>query len=87
MTTVASRNLHVPLPETLYKLLRKEAEETNRPATVLAREAIEGWLRRRRKAKIHQSITAYASQFSGTESDLDPELESASLKHLMDRDS
>ena len=85
MTTTA-RNLHVPLPEDLYKLLKTEAEQTKKPATVLARQAIEGWLRRQQKTKIHQAITAYASKFAGTESDLDPALESASIKHLLDNE-
>lgn len=78
------RNLHVPLSESIYKLLRTEAEQTKKPATVLARQAIEGWLRRRQRAKIHQAVTAYASKFAGTEADLDPVLESASMEHIVD---
>jgi hypothetical protein len=44
------KNLHVPLPGDLYTELREEAQRTKRPATKLAREAIELWLKQRRKA-------------------------------------
>ena len=39
------KNFHVPLPEQTYTRLRAEAERTQAPATALAREAIEWWLR------------------------------------------
>lgn len=84
MTETHLRNLHVPLSENIYKLLRTEAEQTKKPATVLARQAIEAWLRRRQRAKTHQAVTAYASKFAGTETDLDTELESASIEHIVD---
>ena len=83
MTTATSRNLHVPLSESLYKLLRTEADQEKKPATVLARQAIENWLQRRQRVKVHQAVASYASKFAGTESDLDPALESASLEHLL----
>lgn len=73
------------MPEDLYKLLRTEAEQAKKPATVLARQAIESWLKRRKKVKTHEAITAYASKFAGTESDLDHELELASIEHLTDK--
>jgi len=38
------KNFHLPLPEHTYALLRAEAEQTQVPATVLAREAIDSWL-------------------------------------------
>src|SRR5690242_11014571 len=39
------KNFHLPLPEQTYALLREEAERTQLPATTLAREAIDAWLR------------------------------------------
>jgi predicted transcriptional regulator len=39
------RNFHLPLPEETYDRLRRAAERSKEPATALAREAIECWLR------------------------------------------
>jgi hypothetical protein len=39
------RNFHLPLPERTYALLRAEAERARVPATTLAREAIDAWLK------------------------------------------
>jgi hypothetical protein len=74
------RNFHLPLPESVYQALRDEAERLRRPATVLAREAIEGWLRERRRTSVKEAIAAYATRQSGTAADLDPLLEGASLE-------
>ena len=47
------KNFHLLLPEETYTQLRTEAERTQVPATALAREAIEFWLRERlRKARL-----------------------------------
>ncbi len=78
------RNLHVPLPDDVYARLRSEADRSGRPATVLAREAIRTWLRRRRKIARHEAITAYAARWAGSSLDLDPELEAAGLEHWLD---
>ena len=50
-----------------------------RPATVIAREAIEARLRERRRASARASIAAYATKHAGAATDLDPDLEGASL--------
>ena len=76
------RNLHVPLPEGLYRQLRAEAERTQRPATDLAREAIDRWLLEERRATLHDEIARYAAAAAGTESDLAPDLEAAAIEHL-----
>lgn len=76
----AVRNFHLPLPERLYRRLREVAEETNRPATVVARYAIESWLRQQRKAALREAVAAYATAVAGSREDLDPELESAALQ-------
>lgn len=80
MNRTALRNFHVPLPETLYRKLRHEAEETKQPATAVARYAIETWLRQRKKAALREAIAAYAAAVAGSEADLDSELEAASLE-------
>ena len=75
----AVRNFHLPLPEPTYRRLREAARQAKQPATVLARSAIESWLRHERKVMLHEAIATYATRMSGTGADLDPELEAASL--------
>ena len=81
----ALRNFHIPLPEGLYRKLRDEAEEIQQPATVVARRAIEAWLRGRRKAVLREAIATCAAGSAGTLADLDPDLEAASLEQWRKR--
>jgi len=76
------RNFHLPLPEQIYTLLRAEAERTRVPATTLAREAIDSWLKDQARKARHDAIAAYAAEVAGTELDLDRDLESAGIDHL-----
>ena len=78
----ALRNLHVPLPEPLYRRLRAGAEKSGRPATDLAREAITRWLAEEDRQRLREAIQDYARGAAGTRDDLDPSLEAASLEHL-----
>ena len=82
MAKTRVRNFHLPLPEELYHRLRSQAAAAGQPATVVARHAIEAWLRQRRRSAIHEAIAAYATKAAGTLDDLDPALEAASLEHL-----
>ena len=82
----AMKNLHVPLPEELYRELRGEAQRSGRPATEIARSAIECWLQERRKAEIYEAVAAYAAQWAGTSADLDPDLEAAAVECLLATD-
>jgi hypothetical protein len=79
----AMKNFHLPLPEPTYSRLRAEAERTQIPATALAREAIDSWLRHRLRNARHQAIAAYAGEMAGSRLDLDPVLESAGIEHLV----
>lgn len=79
-TNEATRNFHVPLPPRLYEALQEEAAASRRPATALAREAIETWLRERRRAAVHEAVATYATKHAGTAVDLDPALEAAALE-------
>jgi hypothetical protein len=83
------RNFHLPLPEEVYMDLKTQAEQMKRPATSVAREAIEAWLRHCRKVARHQAISEFAKEFAGSEYDLDSQLEAAGVDHLTsaDRDS
>jgi hypothetical protein len=74
------RNFHLPLPEDIYQELRDEATAMKQPATTLARRAIEDWLRERRKVALREAIAAYATEHAGSDADLDPALEAASLE-------
>lgn len=76
------KNFHLPLPEQTYSQLRAEAERAQVPATTLAREAIDMWLRYQARKARHDAIAAYAAEMAGTVLDLDPELESAGIEHL-----
>jgi hypothetical protein len=77
------RNFHLPLPDNVYRDLREEAERSSQPATALARQAIEIWLRHRRKSARHEAIAALAAEHAGSPLDLDLDLEAASVDHLL----
>ncbi len=77
------RNFHLPLPERTYTDLRAEAERARVPATALAREAIDCWLREQMRKARRDRIAAYAAEMAGTDLDLDPDLETAGLDHLV----
>ena len=81
------RNFHLPLPDPLYQSLRKQAERLKRPATGLAREAIESWLRQRHREALREAISDYAARHAGSDIDLDEELEAASIEHLLNDES
>jgi hypothetical protein len=74
------RNFHLPLPEPTYRRLRDAAERTKQPATTLARQAIETWLRQHRRSMVREEIARYAVETAGSREDLDEELEAASLE-------
>jgi hypothetical protein len=74
------KNFHLPLPERTYTELRTEAQHAQLPTTTLAREAIELWLRAKKKAARHREIATYAAAMAGTELDLDVALESAAVE-------
>lgn len=77
------RNFHLPLPERTYALLRAEAERAQLPATTIAREAIDAWLKDLMRKARHEAIAGYAARMAGTKLDLDTELESAGIEHLV----
>jgi predicted transcriptional regulator len=78
----AVRNFHLPLPEPLYRRLQDVAVRANRPATAVARYAIDSWLRQQCRTAVKEAIAAYAADAAGSHEDLDPALEAASLDAL-----
>lgn len=79
----AMKNFHLPLPESTYEALRIEAQRAKRPATTVARAAIELWLRARKKAARHRAVAAYSAEMGGTTFDLDHQLEAAAVELLL----
>jgi hypothetical protein len=78
------KNFHLPLPDQVYDELKMEAQRSRLTATSMARHAIQTWLAARKKATRRQAIAAYAAEMGGTEFDLDPQLEAASLELLFE---
>ena len=80
------KNFHLPLPDETYSHLRAEAERMQVPATTLARQALDWWLREQFRRARQDAIAAYAAEVAGTRLDLDSELESAAIEHLLKSD-
>ena len=80
-------NLHVPMPGELHNKLRQAAARLGKPATVVVREAIEIHLRSLQKQAIDLEISDWAREMSGTDYDLDKELETASVEFLLNEAS
>ena len=77
------KNFHLPLPDQTYADLRAQAERMQVPATTLAREAVNWWLRQQFRKARQEAIAAYAAEMAGTDLDLDSGLESAAIEHLV----
>ncbi len=83
MTKTTLRNLHVPLPDLTYMKLRIEAKRTHRPATEIAREAIDRWLAEQHRLQVHDSVMEYALDIAGSPADLDEQLEAAGIESFL----
>ena len=83
MGAKAKRNLHVPLSGDRHERLRVEAARSRRPATIVARDAIEAWIDARERLAVHEAIADYAREEAGSLADLDPTLENAATEHLI----
>jgi len=78
------KNFHLPLPEDLYGDLRARAERSSVTATTLARQALEEWLRQKRRSHLRRAIETCAAEVAGSPDDLDEGLESAAAARLLD---
>jgi hypothetical protein len=83
MKSQTMKNFHLPLPEETYAHLRAEAERLRVPATALAREAVDCWLKQQFRQARQEAIASYAAEMAGTSLDLDSDLESAAVEHLV----
>lgn len=77
------RNLHVPLRLEEYETLISECRRSGRPATQVAREAIEWWIEHRQRLEREESLAAYVEKVAGTSGDLDPALEKAGIEVML----
>lgn len=82
MKTVSMHNFHLPLPADVYEGLRDAARRLSVPATQLARQAVEEWVRQQRVNAVHEELASYAQAYAGTTADLDEPLEGAAIEHL-----
>jgi hypothetical protein len=82
MRDAKARNFHLPLSEGLYDRLRGEAQKRGRPATAIARQALEAWFAQQRRTELHEAIAEYARREAGGSADLDRELEESGLESL-----
>lgn len=80
------RHVHVPIPMEMHARLKAESKRCGQPTTALVLEAIEVWLAEREREALCDAIADYARTVAGTPADLDPEMESASMEHLLDGD-
>lgn len=80
MKVATVKNFHLPLSADQQAQLRRTAEREGVPATVIARRALEEWLRGREREERAREIGAYAAASAGGPEDLDPALESASIE-------
>jgi hypothetical protein len=51
--------------------------------TPMALEALDWWVREQAREARHDAIAAYAAEMAGTRLDLDPDLESAGIEHML----
>jgi hypothetical protein len=82
-----TQNFHLPLSADLHMLLRQEAKKTGVPATTLAREALESWLRERQREELCSELNAYIADMAGSQADLDEDLERAGVEFLVNEDN
>lgn len=83
---VDKRNLHVPLPPELHAGLKAQARRLRTPATVLARDAIEAWVKQSEQEQLADEIRAYAKAVAGSGAEFEEALETAGIEFLLDSD-
>lgn len=78
-----TRNFHLPLSSEMHRRLHAAARRERRPATALAREAIEAHLAELDRAALDGAIRRYAEAHAGTSADLDETLEATAIDELL----
>jgi len=78
----STKSMHIPLPVQWYEKLSQISKEKNTTATELVRNAIIEFLKEEERKKINDAILDFASEYGGSEFDLDTDLEESSLESL-----
>jgi hypothetical protein len=76
------KSIHIPLPIEWYHKLRDVSETLDTTSTELARSAIISFIKEQEKKIISEAIAEFASEYGGSDIDLDKELEEAGLEVL-----
>ena len=82
MFTATTKNFHLPLPATLYASLREAAARAGTPATGLAREAIENWLKEDQRRLQRAELADFVDANAGTAWDVDAEWEQSGVASM-----
>ena len=82
MLTATTKNFHLPLPATLYASLREAAARAGTPATGLAREAIENWLKEDQRRLQRAELADFVDANAGTAGDVDAEWEQSGVESM-----
>jgi hypothetical protein len=82
-TTAGMKHLHLHLRDDIDEQLRAVAARAKVPPTTLAREEIDLWLWQQLRKTRHDVIAAYAAEAARTVLDLDTDLETAGIEHLI----
>lgn len=77
------KNLHIPLPIQWYEKLKEFSNVSEISATEIVRNAVIDFLKAQEKKSIDNAIFQFASEYGGSEFDLDRDLETASLELLI----
>jgi predicted transcriptional regulator len=78
------KSIHLPISDSLLQNLKEHAKKENRTVSGIVAEAVENWLKQKRKEKIYQQIKEFSSKYAGSKYDLDEELEAAGSKFLLE---
>lgn len=81
-TTNTTKNFHLPLPATLYASLREAAARAGTPATGLAREAIENWLKEDQRRLQRAELADFVDANAGTAWDVDGQWEQSGVASM-----
>ena len=82
MLTATTKNFHLPLPAALYASLREAAARAGTPATGLAREAIENWLKEDKRRLQRAELAEFVAANAGTDWDVDGQWEQSGVESM-----
>jgi predicted DNA-binding protein len=81
--TSTKQNFHVPLSPEVYERLKLEAQHLQRPATEVARVAIENQLYFMERSRIELELQAFIDEVAGSEADFDTTIAMAGAEVIL----